>query len=89
MGTKTGIYKQKCSISCFLFIFEGKSARKMKMTGYYQFSQALSVAMPESSIVITISGVEPARGALTIRAVAAIMAKKIDAKLPGRRDASV
>ncbi|MBR0158618.1 MAG: hypothetical protein IJM24_06010, partial [Clostridia bacterium] len=43
----------------FLFIFEGKSARKMKMTGYYQFSQALSVAMPESSSAITISGVEP------------------------------
>jgi hypothetical protein len=60
MGTKTGIYKQKCSISWFLFIFEGKSARKMKMTGYYQFSQALSVAMPESSSAITISGVEPA-----------------------------
>ena len=59
MGTKTGIYKQKCSISWFLFIFEGKSARKMKMTGYYQFSQALSVAMPESSSAITISGVEP------------------------------
>ncbi|MBR7062713.1 MAG: hypothetical protein IKI42_06725, partial [Clostridia bacterium] len=47
------------SISWFLFIFEGKSARKMKMTGYYQFSQALSVAMPESSSAITISGVEP------------------------------
>ena len=31
----------------------------MKMTGYYLFSQALSVAMFESSIVITISGVEP------------------------------
>jgi hypothetical protein len=61
MGTKTGIYKQKCSISWFLFIFEGKSARKMKMTGYYQFSQALSVAMPESSSAITISGVEPAK----------------------------
>ncbi|MBR7063351.1 MAG: hypothetical protein IKI42_10005 [Clostridia bacterium] len=32
----------------------------MKMTGYYLFSQALSVAMFESSIVIAISGVEPA-----------------------------
>ena len=31
----------------------------MKMTGYYLFSQALTVAMLESSIVITISGVEP------------------------------
>ena len=31
----------------------------MKMTGYYLFSQALSVAMFESSIVITILGVEP------------------------------
>ena len=31
----------------------------MKMTGYYLFSQALTVAMFESSIVITISGVEP------------------------------
>ena len=31
----------------------------MKMTGYYLFSQALSVTMLESSIVITISGVEP------------------------------
>ena len=29
------------------------------MTGYYQFSQALSAAMPESSSAITISGVEP------------------------------
>ena len=29
------------------------------MTGYYLFSQALSVAMFESSIVITISGVDP------------------------------
>ena len=32
------------------------------MTGYYLFSQALSVAMFESSIVITISGVEPYAG---------------------------
>ncbi len=31
----------------------------MKMAGYYLFSQALSVAMLESSIVITISGAEP------------------------------
>ncbi|MBR0157529.1 MAG: hypothetical protein IJM24_00435 [Clostridia bacterium] len=60
MGTKTGIYKQNAQYHGFLFIFEGKSARKMKMTGYYLFSQALSVAMFESSIVITISGVEPA-----------------------------
>ena len=29
------------------------------MTGYYLFSKALSVSMFESSIVITISGVEP------------------------------